>query len=735
MKKVIFILLCTLSVHAVAQTYPIAWTDLIGMTLNGDNSLTDTEPGSWTAGAVSYNRLNPNENGWIEFTVNNLTYTYMIGLATFNGEATYTSLNYAVYLAGAYSYAYELGQNAASFGTVAVNSVFRITRTGTTVTYSLNGVVVRTVTVSATLPLRVDVSTTTASPLPIITASFDKKLVVKPTFTFPSNANNNGAISLNVGGGNTPFTYAWSSGQNTAAITSRPRGAYSVTVTDVNARTAAKAYNLGYGVGWADAIGATINSDNSLTKSPASGAWDAGASSSNTLAANTDGWMEFTVNQAGSVFMVGLTRINLYTSYVDINYAFSITNQGVVSILENGSSQGIVGYLTEGDVFKIAREGTSSIKYYINGVLMRTVTGVTDALVVDASILIGTVPQINTSFDRKIVVRPFLTYPAEATNTGGAVALNAVGGHAPYTYSWSSSETTASISNKSRGLYSVTITDSYGRTFSGSYNLGYAICWTDVRNGVLNPDNTISKANGGNWDGSGLSGNQLAASTDGWLEWIYNEPNINQFFGLSRFNADAGYVLIDYAFYFTNSGTINTRLSGGSGLGHGYVSRGDVFRIERASGQIRFLQNGVLLRSVAAVPDALYADFSMTLGSTQVSTGASFGQKAQQTFYSIADGNWNVPATWSLTEGGVAASSFPLTNDIVYVKGKNVDIVSTKVTCAKVNIVATNSATLLKIDGLYSGLTVKGEVKVSGLGNTNPTKALTVLNEAQLVCQ
>jgi len=734
MKKVLFILLYVVSTASIAQTFPIAWADLTNMTVNGDNSLTRTGSGSWDAAATSYNRLNPNENGWIQFTVNNLSHTYMVGLATYNGEATYTSLNYAVYLAGAGSYAYELGTNAQNFGSVTNGAVFRITRTGTSLTYSLNGTVVRTVTVSAALPLRVDISATAGS-IPVVTASFDKKLLVKPTFTFPTNTNNNGVISLAVAGGNTPYNYAWSSGETTAAISNKARGVYSVTTTDANARTAAKTYNLGYPVGWVDVVNSTINADNTLTKQVTASAWDASAASSNVLAASTNGWMEFVINTSGNVFVAGLNRVNRKIDQYDIAYGFYITNQGIIYILENGTSAGVFGYLIEGDVLRIARESTNSIVYYINGVAVRTVANVTDALLVDASVLIGTVPQINVSFDRKVVVRPVLTYPSETTNTGGAINLNASGGNAPYTFSWSSSETTPGISNKARGLYSVTITDAYGRTFAGSYNLGYPIRWTDVRNGIINPDNSITKINGTGWDGGGLSGNQLAASTDGWAEWVLINPDINQFFGLAKFNADAGYNLIDYEFYFTSAGVVASRLLGGTEIVHGYSAVGDVFRIDRTAGQIRFLRNGIVLRSVAAITNPLHVDFSMTTGVTPVSVSTSFAQKPQQTFYAITDGNWNVPATWSLTEGGAAATTFPLTNDIVYVKGKGVNVISTKVMCAGVNVIATNSTTLLKIDGINACLTVRGEVKVSGLGNTDATKALAVQNEAKLVCQ
>ncbi|HEY4798919.1 MAG TPA: SprB repeat-containing protein, partial [Bacteroidia bacterium] len=49
---------------------------------------------------------------------------------------------------------------------------------------------------------------------------------------------NNGTASVNLGGGNAPFSYAWSNGQTTSTSTGLIAGNYSVNVTDVNGCTA-----------------------------------------------------------------------------------------------------------------------------------------------------------------------------------------------------------------------------------------------------------------------------------------------------------------------------------------------------------------------------------------------------------------------------------------------------------------------------------------------------------------
>ncbi|SFD08613.1 T9SS type A sorting domain-containing protein, partial [Algibacter pectinivorans] len=51
------------------------------------------------------------------------------------------------------------------------------------------------------------------------------------------NGSSNGAATVNVTGGTTPYTYVWSNGATTATITGVNAGTYNVTVTDANGCT------------------------------------------------------------------------------------------------------------------------------------------------------------------------------------------------------------------------------------------------------------------------------------------------------------------------------------------------------------------------------------------------------------------------------------------------------------------------------------------------------------------
>ncbi len=84
-------------------------------------------------------------------------------------------------------------------------------------------------------------------------------------------------------------------------------------------------------------------------------------------------------------------------------------------------------------------------------------------------------------------------------------------------------------------------------------------------------------------------------------------------------------------------------------------------------------------------------------------------------YYSIADGDWDDPNTWSIvSHAGAPAASFPTNGDIVYIQGHdvNVDVASS---CAELNITIADSKSALTIDG--ATLTVNGAFNMTNPGN------------------
>ena len=231
----------------------------------------------------------------------------------------------------------------------------------------------------------------------------------------------------------------------------------------------------------------------------------------------------------------------------------------------------------------------------------------------------------------------------------------------------------------------------------------------------------------------------MPAGQDGWVEFVLNQkPKDDTAIGLSYFNADLNNT-IDFAFYFTGKEVLI--YSGGISLGTlGNPIEGDVYRISREGTDIKYYRNNAVVFVRVATLNPLFVDISMATGSlpgvnyTPEVISASF-ESTRRNYYSIASGNWTSPTVWSLTNGGISAGSCPSNSDIVTIAGHSINVGTSSIFCAGVNIVATASSTSLRVDGKNSILTVGGEVSISGAGNANTAKALVVQNEGKIVCQ
>jgi RHS repeat-associated protein len=89
---------------------------------------------------------------------------------------------------------------------------------------------------------------------------------------------------------------------------------------------------------------------------------------------------------------------------------------------------------------------------------------------------------------------------SDAATSNGSVTLSVSGGTTPYTYSWSSGPTTASLSGLSAGIYSVTVTDAYSCKakkyfFIGSK--GATNTYTLTPDGLAGIDATVMKGQDG----------------------------------------------------------------------------------------------------------------------------------------------------------------------------------------------------------------------------------------------
>ncbi|TAF33944.1 MAG: T9SS C-terminal target domain-containing protein [Cytophagales bacterium] len=139
----------------------VVWEDLVGVTPI-EYGLQRTLPlyGLWNSGAASRNRLLPDDNGWVEFhidEVNGSTF-YTIGLSNLNIGEDDLWINYGINYAGGQIKICENGVYSSSLGFALPGDVLRVERSGSNILYSKNGNVFMMSSTDPSLELRVDVS-------------------------------------------------------------------------------------------------------------------------------------------------------------------------------------------------------------------------------------------------------------------------------------------------------------------------------------------------------------------------------------------------------------------------------------------------------------------------------------------------------------------------------------------------------------------------------------------------
>lgn len=296
----------------------------------------------------------------------------------------------------------------------------------------------------------------------------------------------NGAIDITVSGGIGPYTYAWSNGETTQDISGLSGGNYSVTITDANGCISIQNYTVGEPAAALSVVGSVtdelcfgdIQGAISLTVSggtgPYSYAWDHGPTTKD-VGSLGQGTYQVTVTDANGCFEVssftvsGPTQLQLsaVATQIDCNGA---ANGEIDAAISGGT--GPYTYLwsngaTSEDVSGLAPGNYSLTVTDANGCSKSGTWTITQPLVVSVSNSILDVSCFGAS--------------------DGSIDLTVSGGIGPYTYSWSSGETTQDISGLSGGNYTVTITDNNGCVSSATYTVDEPIAALTV-SGTVNDE-------------------------------------------------------------------------------------------------------------------------------------------------------------------------------------------------------------------------------------------------------
>lgn len=264
-----------------------------------------------------------------------------------------------------------------------------------------------------------------------------------------------GSASVTQSGGNAPYTYQWSDGQN-IPNPDLPPGTYTVVVTDVN--------------GCEETEQITINSSNALTTEVSATDINCFGSNDGTASVTTPGTFTYqwsngqttatinnlaagqysvTVTQSGCTDVQTITITQPQELGVTLN-----TNESPCSA--NSSTATAIGFGGSPTYTYLWSTGQTgpSIGGLSNGTYTVTVTDANGCLEVSSA-------TINASGNAPVLSGSQNGVSCNG-NSDGSVDLIVNGGTAPFTYNWDNGSTTEDLNNLPAGTYTAQVTDANG---------------------------------------------------------------------------------------------------------------------------------------------------------------------------------------------------------------------------------------------------------------------------------
>ena len=273
-----------------------------------------------------------------------------------------------------------------------------------------------------------------------------------------------GTATANPSGGRTPYTYAWSNGQNTQTATDLDLATYTVTVTDANNCTVVSSVTItavpsvSLSVSGFTNNTCLPNNNGTITVSPINGKapytylWNTvPAQTSATATGLTAGTYTCTVTDGCSNMATASQTIilqsNLSVSLTVTNVTCYGLNNGSISSSVSGNGSPFTYNWSNGLT-------TSSISGLAPGTYTVTVTNICNSTATASAAV--TQPTV--------IVVDYQVYCTDRNKCNGYAQALPTGGTPGYTYQWSNYHTTQTITGLCKGAYSVTVTDANGCT-------------------------------------------------------------------------------------------------------------------------------------------------------------------------------------------------------------------------------------------------------------------------------
>ncbi|HWB65048.1 MAG TPA: gliding motility-associated C-terminal domain-containing protein [Chitinophagales bacterium] len=283
---------------------------------------------------------------------------------------------------------------------------------------------------------------------------------------------NNGAVTINASGGTAPYSFDWGSGITTQNRSGLSAGVYSVSITDANGCSATANANitqpasaLTTGISNTGNVSCYGGNNGSITLSATGGTmpytynWGSGITTQNrnNLAA---GSYYVTVTDAHGCTATNQANITQPTSSISagINSVVNVScyngNNGSIDLAVNGGTTPYYFRWNNGDTTE-DRNNLISGSYHVT---------ITDANGCSASVA-ATISQPVSAISATVSV---INNAACFGGNNGALAVNAQGGTAPYTYLWNNGVSTQNNNNLAAGNYLVIASDSHNCTVTAT---------------------------------------------------------------------------------------------------------------------------------------------------------------------------------------------------------------------------------------------------------------------------
>ena len=261
----------------------------------------------------------------------------------------------------------------------------------------------------------------------------------------------NGTATATTSGGNGSFTYLWSNGGNTAAISNLSVGVYNYTVTDGEGCTASGSATISQPADLLANASATAQTSNGTNDGTATAAASGGVAPYTTTAAITGlapGSYTVSVSDANNCTDIQTVTVNSFNCALSANISSGNiscfgANNGTAAVSLIGASEPIT-YLWSNGASTASISNLSAGQYTVSVNDGNNCPAILNATITEPGAVL---PNAITSSET-----------SAGANDGSATAAP-TGGNAPYTYAWSNGGSTATISGLAPGVYTVIVTD------------------------------------------------------------------------------------------------------------------------------------------------------------------------------------------------------------------------------------------------------------------------------------